>query len=166
MSELKALMTGHPRLTLAVAESITSGRLQAHVGAISGASEFYLGGITAYTLDQKVRHLGVDPVEAASCNCVSARVAEQMARGVCVLFGSDVGAATTGYAEPSDEWGVSDPFACWAFAFRRRDGHFLVASGRGVFGGHTRTEVQERAASAALEALVRWIRETAAARRL
>lgn len=165
MSELKALMTGHPRLTLAVAESITCGRVQAHVGAISGASEFFLGGITAYTLEEKVRHLGVDRAEAEACNCVSARVAEQMARGACVLFGADVGLATTGYAEPSDERSVADPFACWGLAFRHPDGHFSVANGRGVFGGLPRTTVQERAASAAVEALVRWLRETVAARK-
>jgi len=45
-TELKDLMLRPPRLTLAVAESLTSGRLQARIGAISGASDFFLGGIT------------------------------------------------------------------------------------------------------------------------
>ena len=53
-----------PRLTLAVAESLTCGHLQAAIGAISGASEFFRGGLTAYTLAQKVRHLGVDRAAA------------------------------------------------------------------------------------------------------
>ena len=118
MSDLKDLMLRGPRLTLAVAESLTSGRLQARIGAISGASEFFLGGVTAYTLDEKVRHLGVDRAEAGAVNSVSARVAEQMARGACVLFGSDLGVATTGYAEPSAEWKVAEPFAWWGLARR------------------------------------------------
>ncbi|HMD59784.1 MAG TPA: nicotinamide-nucleotide amidohydrolase family protein [Opitutaceae bacterium] len=164
MSELKGLMLGNPRLTLAVAESVTSGRLQARIGAISGASEFFLGGVTAYTLDGKVRHLGIDRAEAAAVNCVSARVAEQMARGACVLFGADVGAATTGYAEPSAEWRVAEPFAWWGLARLQPGGDFAVASGRVDCHGLSRADAQERVAGAALDALVRWVRGTAAAR--
>ena len=61
---LRNLMIARPPLTLAVAESLTSGHLQAAIGARSGASDFFLGGITAYSIDQKVTHLGVDRDEA------------------------------------------------------------------------------------------------------
>ena len=107
MIELKPLFLQKPRLTLAVAESLTCGHVQARVGAISGASEFFLGGITAYTLDQKVAHLGVNRAAAKRVDCVSAAVAREMARGACQLFGSDLGLATTGYAEPSAKAGVA-----------------------------------------------------------
>src|ERR1039458_8239901 len=73
--ELKKLLLREPRRTLAVAESITCGHLQARIGAISGASEFFLGGITAYTLDEKVKHLGVKRAAAKAVNSVSAEVA-------------------------------------------------------------------------------------------
>lgn len=162
MSELRALMLQSPRLTLAVAESLTCGRLQARIGAISGASEFFLGGITAYSLDQKVRHLGVDRAEAEAANSVSARVAEQMARGACVLFGAGVAAATTGYAEPSAQWGVDAPYAWWGLARMKPGGDFDLQSGRVDCPGLGRVEVQERVASAALDALVGWVRAPAA----
>jgi nicotinamide-nucleotide amidase len=165
MSELKALMLGVPRLTLAVAESLTSGRLQARIGAIPGASEFFLGGITAYSIDGKVSHLGVDRAEAAAVNSVSARVAEQMARGACVLFGADLGVATTGYAEPSAERHVAEPFAWWGLARRQPGGGYDVASGRVDCPGMSRVDVQERVAGASLDALVGWVRATAAGRR-
>ena len=165
MSDLKALMLRDPRLTLAVAESLTSGRLQAAIGAISGASEFFLGGITAYSLDQKVSHLGVDRAAARAVNSVSAAVAEQMASGACALFGSDVGAATTGYAEASAKDGVSQPFAFWGLARRQPDGTFTVTSGRVDCPGLSRTQVQDRVASAAIEALTGWVRGPAAERR-
>jgi len=165
MSELKGLMLRGPRLTLAVAESLTSGRLQARIGAISGASEFFLGGMTAYSLEEKVRHLGVDRAEASAVNSVSGRVAEQMARGACVLFGSDVGVATTGYAEPSAEWRVEEPFAWWALARLQPGGDFDVASARVDCPGLSRLEAQERVDGAAYDALVSWLREPAAARR-
>lgn len=165
MAELRELMLAAPRRTLALAESITCGRLLARIGSVSGASEFLLGGITAYSLEQKVRHLGVDRREAEPVNSVSSRVAEQMARGACALFGSDVGAATTGYAEPSAEWRVDEPFAWWGLAARRPDGDVDVRSGRVDLAGLARVAAQERAASAALEALVGWLRERAAGRR-
>ncbi len=162
MSELKDLMLREPRLTLAVAESLTGGRLQARITAISGASEFFLGGMTAYSLEQKVRHLGVSRAAARAANSVSRRVAEQMAKGACALFKSDAGVSTTGYAEPSAEWRVRAPFAWWAVAMRRPRGGFSVTSGMVRLPGLSRVEVQEAVADAALKAL---LRATAAARR-
>jgi nicotinamide-nucleotide amidase len=173
-AELKALLLRAPRRTLAVAESMTCGHLQAHIGAISGASEFFLGGITAYTLDQKVRHLGVKRAAAKAVNSVSAAVAEQMARGACVLFGSDFALATTGYAEPFDlaqgrpsaEGKVAVPFAWWALAHAQssrrtgpgRGGKFMVRSGRINGPGRARVAMQELVAERALAELVDYLR--------
>lgn len=156
---LKPLMLRAPRLTLAVAESLTCGNVQARIGAISGASEFFLGGITAYTLEQKVRHLGVDRGTARSVNSVSAEIAEQMARGVCRFFGSDLGVATTGYAEPSRENGVDVPFAWWAVVHRRAGRFAAVRSGRVECPKAKRVEAQEIVADAALTELVEYLRE-------
>ncbi len=164
MSDLKGLLLRDPRLTLAVAESVTSGRLQARIGAISGASDFFLGGMTAYSLEEKVRHLGVDRAEAEADHCVSPRVAEQMARGACLLFGADLGVSTTGYAEPFPARQVATPFAWWGVARRNPGGDFSVRSGRVECPGLSRIDVQERVAVAAYDALVSWITETAAAR--
>ena len=159
MSELKALMLVAPRLTLATAESMTCGRVQSRVGEISGASNFFLGGMTAYTLEAKVRHLGVERRAARRVKCVSAGVAEQMARGACELFESDVGVATTGYAEPSPEEGVHDPFAWWAVAHRRRGRFGFVRSGRVECPGATRVDAQMIVAEAALAELVAYLRQ-------
>ncbi len=164
--ELKALMLVEARLTLAVAESLTAGNVQARVAAVSGASNFFLGGVTAYSLEQKVKLLGVNRAHAAEVNCVSARVAEEMARGVCGLFGADVGVATTGYAEPSEENGVVAPFAWWAVAWRRgataaggRSHGFSVRHGRIECPGASRVQAQSMVADAVLAELVAWLRE-------
>ncbi len=161
MHDLGTLMLGPPRRTLAVAESVTCGRLQARVGRISGASDFFLGGITAYSLDQKARHLAVDRAAAAAVNGVSAAVAEQMARGVCLLFDADFGVATTGYAEPYAPLSVAEPFAWWAVARRGTGGKFDVCSGRADAPGLPRIEAQERFAEAAEAALIAWLETTA-----
>ena len=157
--ELKALMLRTPRLTLAAAESLTAGHVQARVAAVSGASDYFLGGITAYSLDEKVRHLGVNRAAAKKVNSVSAEVAEQMARGVCGLFGSDLGVATTGYAEPSPAEGVAMPFAWWAVAHRRRGETFAMRHGRVECPGTKRIDAQKIVAEAAVAELVAYLRE-------
>lgn len=156
---LKALMLAAPPLTLAAAESLTCGWVQARVGEISGASNFFLGGITAYTLDEKVRHLGVDRAAAKRVNCVSPEIAEQMARGACVLFDSDLGVATTGYAEPSPANGVKDPSAWWAIAWRQRGRFDRSRTGRVECPGATRIEAQQIVAAAVIAELVEFLRE-------
>ncbi len=161
MSALKELMLREPPWTLAVAESLTCGQVQARIGAISGASGFFLGGITAYSLEQKVRHLGVDRAAAAVVNSVSAAVAEQMARGACELFRSHAAVATTGYAEPSPADGVAEPCAWWAVAIRRerRRGAFSLRRGWIECPGASRTDAQAIVAEAALAELVAFLHE-------
>lgn len=156
---LKSLLLGPPRLTLAVAESLTGGRVQARVTAESGSSGYFLGGVTAYTIESKVRLLAVDRAEAEACSCVSARVAEQMAEGVCRLFGADLGLATTGWAEPSAEAGVAEPFAWWAVADwdRSRARARRTWSGKVVFPGQGRHAVQQAVTDAVLAELERYL---------
>jgi nicotinamide-nucleotide amidase len=159
MNELKELMVREPRLTLAVAESLTCGRVQAAVGAISGASDFFLGGLTAYTIAQKVRHLGVDRALAERVNAVAPEIAEQMARGAVIFFGSDLALATTGYAEPAPARNVQHPFAYWALAHRRGAQTLVVRQGRVEPPGATRTAMQQTVAETALAALLGYLRE-------
>lgn len=155
--ELKELMLGPPRLTLAVVESMTCGWLQTGIGAVPGASEFFLGGLTAYELDQKVRHLGVDRAHAVSVNAVSPEVAEQMAIGGCTFFRSDLVLATTGYAEAWPTQKVVVPFAFWALAQVRLAGPVIVRSGRIDCAGAKRVEAQQRVADVVLGELMKYL---------
>ncbi|MDX2185610.1 MAG: nicotinamide-nucleotide amidohydrolase family protein [Opitutaceae bacterium] len=136
--------------SVAVAESLTCGRLQALIGAVSGASAYFRGGVTAYTWEQKVRLLGVEPSHAASVDCVSERVAREMAAGVRPLFGADIGLATTGYAEPRE--GVPEPFAWWALCFGKQS-EAVFETGRIVLPGRSRVEAQ---CDAATQVFARW----------
>ena len=150
-------MLRRPRLTLAVAESMTCGHVQSKIGEISGASDFFLGGITTYTLDEKVRHLGVERAGARRTNCVSPEVAAQMARGVCALFDSDLGVATTGYAEPSPKNRVVAPFAWWAVAHRRRGKFRPILIGRVECLGAGRVATQGMVADAVVAEVVAYV---------
>lgn len=91
--------------TISVAESVTSGLLQAAFSTVENASKFYQGGITAYNLGQKSRHLNVEPIHAENCNCVSEETTREMAENVCNLFHSQWGIAVSGYAVPVPESG-------------------------------------------------------------
>ncbi|XCB30976.1 CinA family protein [Arcanobacterium hippocoleae] len=57
-------------------------------------------GVVSYTNDIKVRVLGVDSRLLASGGAVQAKVAEQMAKGVSDLYGTQYALATTGVAGP------------------------------------------------------------------
>jgi nicotinamide-nucleotide amidase len=110
--------------TLAIAESVTSGRLQAELSLADKATDFFQGGLTAYNLGQKVRHLHVDPIAAGRSNCVSLQISSTMALSVCNLFSSDWGIAVTGYASPMPERKVQKILFAWlAIAY-----HGLVVS--------------------------------------
>ena len=158
LPQLRELMLRAPPLTLAVAESVTCGCVQARIGGISGASDFFLGGITAYTLEQKVRHLGVERAAAAACGCVSAEVAGQKARGAAALFGADLGVATTGWAEPpaaggAQAWSGCEPYAFWAVTRRGPAGGWQTRTGRVVCLGAARVAAQAMIADTVLAEL-------------
>ncbi|NCI49387.1 CinA family protein [Sediminibacterium roseum] len=111
--------------TLAVAESVTSGYLQAAISNAKDAKDFFQGGITAYNLGQKYRHLLVDPIHAQACNCVSEQVAESMALHVCELFKSDWGVGVCGYAAAGKESG-GEMYAYFAISYDNK----IINSGR------------------------------------
>ena len=106
--------------TLAIAESVTSGYVQAILSSAADTTLFYQGGITAYNLGQKTKHLQIDPIEGDKTNCVSEKIAIQMSIGVQQLFNSDYGLAITGYASPVPEQGIYDLFAWYAISYRGR----------------------------------------------
>ena len=103
--------------TVAVAESVTGGLLQLTLAQVRDASTFYQGGITAYNIGQKYRHLRVEPIHAQFVNCVSQKVSDEMAVNVCRLFNSDWGIGVTGYATPVPESG-NEIFAFYTIVYR------------------------------------------------
>lgn len=82
-------------LTVAVAESLTCGRLASALGSTSSASDWFRGGVTAYDDDVKHRVLGVKrgPV-------INRETAQQMAESVRDLMDADIALAVTGVGGP------------------------------------------------------------------
>ncbi|SKA16741.1 CinA family protein [Sediminibacterium ginsengisoli] len=103
--------------TISVAESVTAGLLQVSFASAENAIQFFQGGITAYNLGQKCRHLKINPIQAENCNCVSGDTAESMALHCCELFSSEWGIGITGYASAVPESG-NKLFAYAAVAYK------------------------------------------------
>lgn len=118
ISAIRNFMLTHGH-TLAVAESVTSGHLQAALSLATEASNFFHGGITAYNLGQKARHLHINPIHATSCNSVSELIADEMALNALTFFSSDWSISVTGYASRVPALGINDLFAFYAIAFRK-----------------------------------------------
>lgn len=99
-ADLVARTASERGLTIAVAESLTGGALAQALAKAPDASEWFAGGVIAYTLATKQRVLGVPlgPV-------VTAPTARVMAESVRELTGADVAAAVTGVGGPGEEEG-------------------------------------------------------------
>ena len=88
-------------ISVAVAESCTSGLIASKLTLKSGSSTFFKGGIIAYQNDIKIKILGVDEQAILQYTEVSTEVVRQMAEGVRKSFSADYSIATSGYAGPS-----------------------------------------------------------------
>lgn len=88
-------------MTLACAESCTGGLIAKRITDIAGCSDVFLGGCVTYAVDAKVKLIGVSRETIEKYGVVSAETACEMARGVRLALGSDIGISTTGIAGPS-----------------------------------------------------------------
>jgi nicotinamide-nucleotide amidase len=87
-------------LTVAVAESLTCGKLAATLGAAGEASEWFRGGVVAYANEVKFEVLGVTPGPVISESC-----ARELATGVQRLLSADLALSATGVGGPGPEEG-------------------------------------------------------------
>jgi len=104
--------------TIAMAESVTAGHLQAAFSSGMEATQYFQGGITAYNLGQKARHLHIDPIIGNKVNCVAAGIAQTMAIEAGRLFSSDYGIGITGYASIVPECEEEGLFAFFALSYK------------------------------------------------
>jgi nicotinamide-nucleotide amidase len=102
--------------SVSVAESMTSGLIATRLGAAEGAGEWFRGGVVAYASEVKFKVLGVDPGPV-----ISARCAQQMARGVRELTGADYAVAVTGVGGPGEAEGNPPGTAFIAVSSERAD---------------------------------------------
>ncbi len=93
-------------LKVATAESCTAGGLAARIANIPGSSDYFVGGIVAYTKDLKISELGVAPDVLERHGAVSEEVARAMAVGAKGRLGADIALAVTCAAGPEPHDGA------------------------------------------------------------
>jgi nicotinamide-nucleotide amidase len=91
----RARAQGH---SIALAESLTAGRVAALLGAGEKASVWFRGALVAYSEEVKFSLLGVPEGPVVTDGC-----ARQMAVGVRDLLGADVGLGLTGVGGPGPQ---------------------------------------------------------------
>lgn len=86
--------------TVACAESCTGGLIAKRIVDISGCSEAFLGGAVTYSNSAKTKMINVSKETLELYGAVSEQTAVEMARGIRIALGSDIGISTTGIAGP------------------------------------------------------------------
>ena len=143
-------------LTLSVAESCTGGLLGHRLTDVPGSSDYFTGGVVAYSYDAKERVLGVRHDTLYDHGAVSEQTALEMARGARRLFATDVALSVTGIAGPGG--GMPDkPVGLVYISLSTWD---LEVCHRFVWNGDRQANKAD-SAQAALELLAAYLRERA-----
>ncbi len=138
------------RLTLGTVESATGGLISHLITNVSGSSDYYMGSVTSYSNEIKVRVVGVKETTLKKYGAVSHQVAEEMATGGRKLLGVDICLADTGIAGPGGAT-PGKPVGLFYIGMSHKDGTF---SRKHNFSGN-REQNKQQAAEAALG----WLKE-------
>lgn len=87
-------------LTVSTAESCTGGSIAARLTSIAGSSEYFNGGIVAYSNEVKIELLGVSAQTLEKHGAVSEETVIEMVKGAMKALKTDCAVATSGIAGP------------------------------------------------------------------
>ena len=135
-------------LKLALAESCTGGLVGHRITNVPGSSEYFLGGVTAYAYEAKVKLLGVSWDTLTRYGAVSRETVLEMARGARTALEADIGVAVSGIAGPGGGMPGKPVGLTW-IGLSARDSEEARSF---IFPGD-RLEVKEQAAEQALQLL-------------
>lgn len=144
-------------LSVCTAESCTGGLVCAALTSQPGSSSVVRGGAVTYTVDEKVRALGLDPDQVERDGVVSEETARAMALGAKKRLGADYALSTTGVAGPGGATPQA-PLGCVCLGLACPDG--TVTSRRCIFEG-SRAQVRAQAVDKALEMLMEHMSKSA-----
>ena len=88
------------KLTLSTAESCTGGSIAARLTSIARSSEYFNGGIVAYSNEVKMNLLHVSPETLETYGAVSEQTVTEMVKGAMKAMKTDCAVATSGIAGP------------------------------------------------------------------
>jgi nicotinamide-nucleotide amidase len=139
--------------TLAVAESCTGGLITHRLTNVPGSSAYVIAAVVAYAYEAKQVALGVSWGTLNKYGAVSEETVREMARGVREKFGVTLGLAITGIAGPGG--GTAEkPVGLTYYALATPDAEIIQHH---MWNGD-RVSIKEQSAQAALEMLLKYLR--------
>jgi len=138
------------KLTLGTVESATGGLIAHLITNVPGASDVFLGSVTSYSNQVKMKIVGVKETTLQQHGAVSAEVAEEMAEGGRKALGVDICIADTGIAGPSGAT-PGKPVGLFYLALAHKD----ATNVRKLLFKGTRVENKQQVAETALT----WLRD-------
>ena len=141
-------------LRLAAAESCTGGLIGHRLTNVPGSSTYYMGSVTAYAYEAKVRLLGVSWETLEKYGAVSSETVLEMARGVRIALAADIGISVSGIAGPSGGTPEKPVGTTWIgySSPQEEDARKYLFKG-------TRIQIKEQAAESALQLVVDHLRQ-------
>ena len=100
LEEKIGLLLKSENLSLSTAESCTGGGVAASITAVPGSSEYFKGGIVAYSNEVKMSLLHVSPKTLEKYGAVSCETVVEMVKGAMKALKTDCAIATSGIAGP------------------------------------------------------------------
>lgn len=147
-------MLKEKKLKIATAESCTAGMLSSMITEVSGASEIFEFGISAYANRVKVNALGVPEEIIKKHGAVSEHTAAYMAMGVRKMSGADLGIGITGVAGPGAS--ESKPVGLVYIALADKQNVWIRKTTLG-HGNSEREKVRRNSARTALDLVRRYL---------
>jgi nicotinamide-nucleotide amidase len=135
----------HRGQSVAVAESLTGGRIAAELSGQAGSSDFFSGSLVCYTTASKAAVALVPDELLERCGPVSEEVAGALAAGAAARFDSALGLGATGVAGPGGHDGQPAGTICVGAAY----GSAVIT--RRLRGYGSRDNVMALAVTAALD---------------
>jgi len=141
-------------VTLVTAESCTGGWIAKVCTDVPGSSDWFAGGVVAYSNALKTGLLGVPGSLLAEQGAVSEPVVRAMAVGALQCTSATIAVAVSGVAGPAGGTSAKPVGTVWlAWAWREADGSFRIESQIDHFAGD-REAVRRRTVRSALQRLL------------
>jgi PncC family amidohydrolase len=142
------------KLRLAAAESCTGGLIGHLLTNVAGSSTYYLGSVTAYANEAKIRLLGVSRETLEKYGAVSSETVIEMARGIRKALAADIGISVSGIAGPGGGTPEKPVGTVWIGLSTPQEEfsrHYLWSGNR--------LAIKEQSAQAALNLLVEFLQK-------
>lgn len=138
------------KLKISVAESCTGGLISSKIVTVSGASEVFYEGIVTYSVESKIKRLGVLEETINNYGVASFEVAKEMVKGL----ETEVGISTTGIAGPNGGT-EENPVGTVYIGIKCRD---KIEVKRYIFQGN-RDEIREKSSNEAISLILKKLEE-------